>query len=105
RQTLTPSAALFRTRAVVDNYTPDVIERCMESELAASEAFRPQVVVTDFRPTAPISTALAGVPHLAVLNAYATEAFDAARLLAEPAAAPPRYGRAQQAIPGFVPCQ
>lgn len=89
-------------RAVLEHYTPDVIERCMQSELAAFEAFRPQVVVTDFRPTAPISTALAGVPHLAVLNAYATEAFDAARLLAEPAASPLRYRLTQQAIHGFV---
>lgn len=89
-------------RGVLERYTPGVIERCVQGELAAIEAFRPQVVVTDFRPTAPISTALAGVPHLAVLNAYATAAFDAARLLAEPSARPLRYRLTRRAMRWFV---
>lgn len=57
-------------------YTPELIEQAVQDELAAIEQFRPDVVVGDFRLTAAISSRLAGLPYVPVVNAYMTEAFD-----------------------------
>ncbi|MCP4341393.1 MAG: hypothetical protein GY799_21560 [Desulfobulbaceae bacterium] len=57
-------------------YTPELIEQAVQDELAAIKQFRPDVVVGDFRLTAAISSRLAGLPYVSVVNAYMTEVFD-----------------------------
>lgn len=57
-------------------YTPELINQAVKYELVAIKQFRPDVVVGDFRLTAAISSRLAGLPYVPVVNAYMTEAFE-----------------------------
>jgi UDP:flavonoid glycosyltransferase YjiC (YdhE family) len=47
---------------------PDLIAALVESELAAIDAFRPDALWAEFRPTAAISAAAAGVPLASIVN-------------------------------------
>jgi len=51
-------------------YERRTLRRYVASELALFERVRPDVVVGDFRLSLPVSTAVARVPHLALVNAY-----------------------------------
>ncbi len=68
-------------------YTPELVERCVREERAVIEATRPDVVVADFRPTCAISTRIAQVPYVSVLNGYMTSAFDPTDVLLGPGTA------------------
>jgi UDP:flavonoid glycosyltransferase YjiC (YdhE family) len=76
---------------ILEQYTEDLAERCIQADLLAYAHIRPQGVVSDLRPTAAISARMAGIPHVAVLNGYITRCFDAARLLVDPAENPLKY--------------
>ncbi|MBA3530988.1 MAG: hypothetical protein H0T73_03585, partial [Ardenticatenales bacterium] len=67
---------------VFAQYTPELIEACVRREREVIEEVRPDVIVGDFRPTAAISTRLARVPFVAIVNAYMTDAFDPVEALA-----------------------
>ena len=57
-------------------YTPDFVVECVDAERAAIERVLPDVVVSDFRPSAAITTRLTGVRHTVIVNAYLTRHFD-----------------------------
>jgi UDP:flavonoid glycosyltransferase YjiC (YdhE family) len=62
-------------------YTRELIEQGVKSELTAIDEFRPDVIVGDLRLTAAISTRLANLPYVSVVNGYMTDAFDPVDLL------------------------
>lgn len=64
------------TSNVFAAYSPLLVEQCVREEVRLIEAFQPDVVVGDFRPTAAISSRLAGVPYVSVVNGYVTDYFD-----------------------------
>ena len=66
---------------VYAEYTPSFVEECVEAELKAIDAFRPDVVVADLRPTAAISARVARLPYVSVVNAALTKAFDPVELM------------------------
>ncbi|MBE9573256.1 MAG: UDP glycosyltransferase [Proteobacteria bacterium] len=49
------------------------IEHMIDSDIALYKEVKPDLVVTDFRWTAPISTHIAGLRHVAIVNASSTE--------------------------------
>lgn len=57
-------------------YTPALIEQCVKDELKAIEAFKPDAIVGDFRLTAAISSKVAKIPYISVVNGYMTDYFD-----------------------------
>lgn len=61
-------------------YDGTVTEHHVVAELAVYRQFAPDVVVSDLRPTAALSTRLAGLPHVSLLNAYLSRGFDPALL-------------------------
>ena len=73
-------------------YTAELVERCVREERAVIEATRPDVVVADFRPTAAISTRIAQVPYVSVLNGYMTSAFHPTDVLLGPGTGPREAG-------------
>lgn len=80
-----------QSTAVLEQYTAPVVERCVRDELAVYAEYLPHAVVTDVRPTAAISSRLAGIPLVAVLNGSATSYFDMARLLVTSAGSALKY--------------
>lgn len=67
-------------RNVFAAYTVNLVEECVAAEIAAMEAFHPEVVVSDLRPSAAISTELVDVAHVTVVNGYLSRQFDPAVL-------------------------
>ena len=61
---------------VFDAYTPSLIEQCVKDELKAIEAFKPDAIIGDFRLTAAISSKIAKIPYISVVNGYMTDYFD-----------------------------
>jgi MGT family glycosyltransferase len=61
---------------VFDAYTPSLIEQCVKDELKAIEAFKPDAIIGDFRLTAAISSKIAQIPYISVVNGYMTDYFD-----------------------------
>lgn len=57
-------------------YTPSLVEQCVKDELKVIEAFKPDVIVGDFRLTAAISSKVAKIPYISVVNGYMTDYFD-----------------------------
>jgi MGT family glycosyltransferase len=57
-------------------YTPTLIEQCVKDELKVIEAFKPDAIVGDFRLTAAISSKVAKIPYISVVNGYMTDYFD-----------------------------
>jgi UDP:flavonoid glycosyltransferase YjiC (YdhE family) len=57
-------------------YTAGFAAECVAAERAVVDRVRPDVVVSDLRPTAAITTRLTGVQHVVVVNAYFTRWFD-----------------------------
>jgi UDP:flavonoid glycosyltransferase YjiC (YdhE family) len=57
-------------------YTPQLVEQCVEQECTAVRAFRPDVLVSDLRPSTAITARLTGAPHVAVANAYMARQFN-----------------------------
>ncbi|MFB2877368.1 glycosyltransferase [Floridanema aerugineum] len=57
-------------------YTPSLIEQCVNDELKAIEAFKPDAIIGDFRLTGAISSKIAGVPYISIVNGYMTDYFD-----------------------------
>jgi UDP:flavonoid glycosyltransferase YjiC (YdhE family) len=66
---------------VFAEYSETFVEQMVEAELKAIEAFRPDAIVGDLRMTAAISSRVAGVPYISVVNAYMTDYFDPVDLL------------------------
>jgi UDP:flavonoid glycosyltransferase YjiC (YdhE family) len=61
---------------VFDAYTPSLIEQCVNDELKAIEAFKPDAIIGDFRLTAAISSKIAKITYISVVNGYMTDYFD-----------------------------
>jgi len=61
---------------VFDAYTPSLIKQCVKDELKAIEAFKPDAIIGDFRLTAAISSKIAKIPYISVVNGYMTDYFD-----------------------------
>ena len=57
-------------------YTPALIEQCVKDELKVIETFKPDAIVGDFRLTAAISSKVAKIPYISVVNGYMTDYFD-----------------------------
>jgi len=57
-------------------YTPSLIEQCVKDELKIIETFKPDAIIGDFRLTAAISSKLAKIPYISVVNGYMTDYFD-----------------------------
>ena len=57
-------------------YTPQFVEQCVEEELKAIKTFQPDAIVGDLRLTAAISSRLAGIPYISVVNSYMTDYFN-----------------------------
>lgn len=57
-------------------YTSSLVEQCVKDELKVIEAFKPDAIVGDFRLTAAISSKVAGIPYISVVNGYMTDYFD-----------------------------
>jgi MGT family glycosyltransferase len=57
-------------------YTPSLIEQGVKDELKVIEAFKPDAIIGDFRLTAAISSKVAKIPYLSVVNGYMTDFFD-----------------------------
>ena len=57
-------------------YTPSFIEQCVKDELKVIEAFKPDAIFGDFRLTAAISSKVAKIPYISVVNGYMTDYFD-----------------------------
>ncbi|MBW4599439.1 MAG: hypothetical protein KME29_07450 [Calothrix sp. FI2-JRJ7] len=57
-------------------YTPSLIEQCVKDELKVIEAFKPDAIIGDFRLTAAISSKVAKIPYISVVNGYMTDYFD-----------------------------
>ena len=49
------------------------VERMIEADIALFREVKPDIVLTDGRFTAPISTHIAGLPHVAIVNVSSTE--------------------------------
>jgi UDP:flavonoid glycosyltransferase YjiC (YdhE family) len=60
---------------VLDAYTPSLIEQCVNDELKAIEAFKPDVIIGDFRLTAAISSKITKISYISVVNGYMTDYF------------------------------
>ena len=65
-------------RNVFGAYMPELVEACVDAELRAIEVFAPDVLVSDLRPSAAITAALAEIRHVTVINAYLARQFDPA---------------------------
>jgi MGT family glycosyltransferase len=57
-------------------YTSSLIEQCVKDELKVIEAFKPDAIVGDFRLTGAISSKVAKIPYISVVNGYMTDYFD-----------------------------
>ena len=57
-------------------YTPSLIEQCVKDELKVIEAFKPDAIIGDLRLTAAISSKVAKIPYISVVNGYMTDYFD-----------------------------
>lgn len=57
-------------------YPPSFIEQCVKDELKVIETFKPDAIVGDFRLTAAISSKVAKIPYISVVNGYITDYFD-----------------------------
>ncbi|MBW4606354.1 MAG: hypothetical protein KME22_03790 [Hassallia sp. WJT32-NPBG1] len=57
-------------------YTPSLIEQCVKDELKVIEAFKPDVIIGDFCLSAAISSQVAKIPYISVVNGYMTDYFD-----------------------------
>lgn len=69
------------TDNIFDLYTERVIQKCVQDELDVMGEFKPDVIVMDLRPTVSISSRIAGIPCISILNAYLTDHFDVTGLL------------------------
>jgi MGT family glycosyltransferase len=82
------------TANVYAAYEPPLIERCIQDELAAIDAFRPDLVLGDFRLTAAVSTRVAGVPFVSVVDGCMTNYFNPVAVMLSEEAYPTRFKRA-----------
>ena len=71
--------ARHANRASLGFHNRESIERFVEAELAMYREHKPALVVSDFRPTARISTSVAGLPYASITNAMYTEHYSAWR--------------------------
>ncbi len=89
---------------VFASYTQPFIEQCVKEELKVIEAFKPDVIVGDFRLTAAISSKVSGIPYISVVNAYMTDYFNPVDVMISKEKHPWKYrisstaGKAIQAI-------
>ena len=69
-----PSLLLDNIRKGRLKFTSDAeIEAMIEADIALYEEVKPDIVLSDFRLSAPISTQLSGLKHVAIVNASSTE--------------------------------
>lgn len=64
------------TSNIFTAYTTDLIRQCVEDELQVIQRFQPDVIIGDMRLTAAISSRLAGIPYISVVNGYMTDYFN-----------------------------
>ena len=57
-------------------YTPLFVKQCVEEVLEAIKASQPGAIVSDLRLTTAISSRLAGIPYISVVNGYMTDYFN-----------------------------
>jgi UDP:flavonoid glycosyltransferase YjiC (YdhE family) len=69
-------------------YTPVLVEQCVQAELEAIQHFQPDAIIGDFRLTAGISTKLAKIPYISVVNGYMTNYFDPVEVMIPQATRP-----------------
>ena len=69
-----------------------LVEQCVRDEMAAVEAFRPQLILGDFRLTAAISAKLAHLPYVSVVSGYMTEYFNIVDAMVSAEARPVKHG-------------
>jgi UDP:flavonoid glycosyltransferase YjiC (YdhE family) len=82
------------TSNVYAAYTPPLIEQCIQDELAVIDAFRPDLVLGDFRLTASISTRVAQVPFVSVVDGCMTSYFNPVAVMLSEEDEPARFQRA-----------
>jgi len=71
--------ARYANRASLGFHTVETVEKFVEAELSLFRERRPSLIVSDFRPTAQISTSVAAIPYANVTNAIYTEFYAAVR--------------------------
>lgn len=82
--TPTPEHIMSYTRASrMDYYAGQLLSDCVESDLQALAATRPDVVVGDFRWTLSISSEVAGIPYASILNTLWTHHYAIRRSVPE----------------------
>jgi UDP:flavonoid glycosyltransferase YjiC (YdhE family) len=79
-------------------WTPELVEQCLRDEATLLARLRPHAVLADFRPTAALSSRLAGLPLVSLRNAYLSDAFDTAALLVDRERHPFRYQAARRFV-------
>ncbi len=79
------------TANVYAAYEPPLIEQCIQDELAAIKKFQPDLVLGDFRPTAAISTRLAQVPYVSVVDGCMTHYFNPVAAMLDKTEYPTRF--------------
>lgn len=79
-------------------FTRELIERCVEEELAAIRAFRPDAVLSDFRLTAAISSRILETPHISVVNGSLTDYFNLAGAMLDEEKRPVKFRIASAAV-------
>ncbi|MCB0374397.1 MAG: hypothetical protein KDD04_00605 [Sinomicrobium sp.] len=57
-------------------YSPSFVKQCVKDELTAIKTFQPDLIIGDFRHTAAISSRVAKIPYISVVNAYMTDFFN-----------------------------
>ena len=73
-------------------FDPALVQRCVRDEMAAVAAFRPQLILGDFRLTAAISAKLAHLPYVSVVSGYMTEYFNIVDSMVSAEARPIKHG-------------
>lgn len=63
-------------RNIFEDFKPDLIQQCVKDELTAIKTFQPDLIIGDFRHTAAISSRVAKIPYISVVNAYMTDFFN-----------------------------
>ncbi|MBN2002449.1 MAG: hypothetical protein JXA21_03755 [Anaerolineae bacterium] len=79
------------TANVYEAYDPPLIEQCIQDELAAIQKFQPDLVLGDFRLTAAISTQVAQVPYVSVVDGCMTNYFNPVSVMLDKTAYPTRF--------------
>jgi len=87
---------------ILERYSGAIIEQCIEDELGIIEKIRPDVIVSDLRPSALISARLAGKPCVTLRDAYMTDYFDLTSLVIDKQQYPHRHKAADWFISKIV---